>query len=331
MLDGPRWRGPISDHFDGTRFHNLRPFHRVGLGDLLRWLATRRPGPWERVAGAAPVAPPSARITDGDALRLTFISHSTLLLQQAGSNVLTDPVWAERASPFSFAGPKRVRPAGIRLEELPPIDVVVISHNHYDHLDIATLAKLEEAHRPRFVVPLGNRALLHGGAGIAESRIDELDWWDEVDHGAVRIAAVPAQHFANRGTADRDETLWCGFVVRGAGGTTYFAGDTGDGPHFAQIRLRYGPPRLALIPIGGYLPRWFMGPVHIDPPEAVAAHRTLEAHTSVAIHWGTFPLSDEGRDQPLEDLARALTAQGVPPEQFWTMGFGESREIPKAP
>jgi L-ascorbate metabolism protein UlaG (beta-lactamase superfamily) len=285
-------------------------------------MATRKPGPWRPYADAPPGPPPPARV---DGLRATFVNHATVLVQIDGLNVLTDPVWSDRTSPIGWAGPRRARPPGIRFEDLPPIDVVLVSHNHYDHLDVDTLRRLQAAHRPRVLTGLGNAPTLQG-AGIADPV--ELDWGQGADLSPrVRATFVEQRHFSGRGLGDHDATLWGGFVVEGPGGPVYFAGDTGYGPHFAEHRARYGAPRLALLPIGAYLPRWFMSPVHMCPDEAVRAHLDLGAEASLAIHWGTFPLADDGQDEPLEALREALAAADVPGERFRALGFGEGWDL----
>ncbi|HWP34565.1 MAG TPA: MBL fold metallo-hydrolase, partial [Thermodesulfobacteriota bacterium] len=323
-LSGPRYRGPVSDHFDGRRFFNQVHKPR-GTLEVLRWRLTRRPAPWPARIEAPPGPPPPARVGRGE-LRVTFVGHATTLVQMDRLNVLTDPHWSERASPVSWAGPRRVRPPGIPFEALPPVDLVVISHNHYDHLDLPTLERLAARHAPRILVPLGNRPLL-ASAGIG--RVEELDWWQGVEVApGVRAHLVPAQHFSARGLFDRNATLWGGFVLEGPAGVVYFAGDTGFGPHVEQIRARFGPPRLALLPIGAYEPRWFMAYTHMSPEEAVAAHRILGAGTSVAIHFGTFPLADEPFDEPVARLARALEAARVPAGRFWVLEAGEGRAVP---
>jgi L-ascorbate metabolism protein UlaG (beta-lactamase superfamily) len=218
-----------------------------------------------------------------------------------------------------------VRPPGIRFDDLPPIDAVVVSHSHYDHLDMATLQHLHAAHHPRFFVGLGNRQLLEA-EGI--DRVTELDWWEHADlDERLAVHSVPAQHFSGRGLCDRDVTLWMGFVLRGPAGVVYFAGDTAVGPHFEQVRRRFGAPRLALLPIGAYLPRWFMERVHISPAEAVQAHETLAAQQSVAIHFGTFNLGDDGQHQATEELERAVRARAIDPARFWVLRFGEGRNV----
>jgi L-ascorbate metabolism protein UlaG (beta-lactamase superfamily) len=302
----------------------MRAVPHGGFGSFLRWQWSREPGKWTERRG--PVGPrPPARVASGG-LRVTFVNHATALVQQDGVNLLTDPIWSERCSPFSWIGPRRKQPPGIRFEDLPPIDVVVLSHNHYDHLDLPTLRRLAERDRPRFFVGLGNRALLER-AGI--QRVDELDWWQTVPLGeGVELTGVPAQHFSNRGLFDRDGTLWLGYLLRGPAGTTYFAGDTGAGPHFAEIRRRYGSPRLALLPIGAFRPEWFMGGVHVTPEDAVAAHETLGAATSVGIHFGTFPLADDGEEEAPAALRAALARR---PEasrpRFLMLAAGEGHDV----
>ncbi|HUP44004.1 MAG TPA: MBL fold metallo-hydrolase, partial [Thermoanaerobaculia bacterium] len=316
----PRHDGPKSDHFDGKRFHN----HQSGWqseGSFLKWQLTREPGPWRAWVDDSPGPPPPPRV-DGGGLRVTFVNHATTLIQMDGVNILTDPIWSERCSPVSWAGPKRHRPPGIRFEDLPEIDAILISHNHYDHLDLPTLRRFQP--RPPIISHLGNGGLLAKN-GIGGAR--ELDWWQETAiSDRVRITAVPAQHFSARALSDRDANLWGGFVISGPSGNVYFAGDTGWGKHFDEIGQRFGPIRLALLPIGAYLPRWFMKPAHIHPAEAVDAHHALRASTSVAIHFGTFRLGDDGEMQPVEDLRRAIAGKGNP--RFWILGFGEGRDVP---
>lgn len=322
----PRWEGPTTDHFDGKRFSNLPPVEQPRFRDLLKWRRTKDPGHWPEFVNAEPGPMPPALVQCDD-LRVTFINHSTVLVQTAGINLLTDPIWSERASPLKRLGPRRHRPPGIRFESLPPIDVVVVSHNHYDHMDVPTLRRLAEEHAPDILVGLGNADWLErkGVAGATD-----LDWWQtrEVAEG-ISVTGVPAQHWSLRGLADRDRTLWLGFVIDTPCGKTYFAGDTGFGPHFAEIRERLGAVRLALLPIGAYRPRWFMQTSHIDPAQAVQAHRALEAGTSIGVHFGTFALGDDGRVEPLIELDRVMPADVRP--QFWVLDEGESRLVPAGP
>ena len=301
-----RYRGPVTDHFDGRRFHN----HQSGWqseGSFIKWQVTKKPGAWPKWIDAEPGPAPLTKVDDGR-VRVTWVNHATMLVQMDGVNVLTDPIWSERCSPVSFAGPKRHRLPGIRFEELPPIDAVLVSHNHYDHLDLPTLKRLRA---PRILTPLGNSAIMsrHGIANAVD-----LDWWQDAEiSDRVKVIQVPAQHFSARGLHDRDAALWGGFVISGPSGHVYFAGDTGWGRHFAEIGERFGEIRTALLPIGAYLPRWFMKSAHISPAEAVDAHRAVRARTSIAMHYGTFRLGDDGEAEPLNDLRAALAGKGNPP------------------
>ena len=246
---------------------------------------------------------------------MTLINHSTLLLQNQGLNVLTDPIWSARASPFLF-GPRRRRAPGVQWQDLPRIDIVLLSHNHYDHLDLPTLRRLADRGQSQFIVPIGLARLLRS-RNI--NPVHELDWGESLPVAGMTVYGVPALHFSARGLFDRNKTLWCGYVIRAADQTIYFAGDTGFGTHFALIRARFGEPRLALLPIGAYAPRWFMSPVHMAPDEAVRAHVILGARTSIAIHHGTFQLADEGIDRP-----RQLLTACAPPDSFLILNNGQS-------
>ena len=312
IFAAPRYRGPVTDHFDGAHFYNRRA-GRQRDGAFLKWMLNRQRGHWQWLD--EPYGPPPPTRVAGGELRVTFINHATTLLQLDGMNILTDPVWSERVSPLGFLGPRRHRRPGIRFEDLPPIDLVQVSHNHYDHLDIPTLKRLRGC---KIMTPLGNAALMRRH-GIAAS---ELDWWQSEGP----ITAVPAQHFSARGMSDRNRNLWSGFVIASRFGNVYFAGDTGWGDHFAEIGPRFAPIRLALLPIGAFLPRWFMCLVHIDPAEAVKAHHVLGACTSVAIHFGTFALGDDGQFEPVRDLQKAVAADGNP--RFWVLEHGEGRDVP---
>ncbi len=296
---------PFPAHFDGERFYNPGVAAPRGFSDLLRWKLTSRPDRSPRFIPDVVQSTPPSQVAGSD-LRVTLINHSTVLLQHNGWNILTDPIWSRRASPLRWAGPHRRRSPGVRPDDLPPIDAVLLSHNHYDHLDLATLRWLVRHRTPTFVVPTGVGQLLES-ASIGP--VHELDWGDTQSIGSTSVCSVPAVHFSARGIRDRNKTLWCGYAIRAEGGVVYFAGDTAFGPHFAQIRDHVGPPRLALLPIGAYAPRWFMAPVHMTPEEAIRAHDILGAQTTIGTHYGTFQLADDGLDQP----PRVLAAHSPPP------------------
>jgi L-ascorbate metabolism protein UlaG (beta-lactamase superfamily) len=295
----PKYRGPKSDHFDGKRFHNVPPTRHAGFTDMLKWLTNRDEGRWAKWLEITPAAPPPRRVPGGE-LRVTWVNHSTFLIQTENVNILTDPIWSERCSPVQWAGPKRHHAPGIRFQDLPQIDAVIISHNHYDHMDVPTLQRLARASAPRVYAGLGNAAFLKGA--------HDLDWWESAPLAQdVRVHCVPAQHFSSRGLTDRDANLWCGFVLETPHGSIYFAGDTGYGPHFQKIRERFGAMRLALLPIGAFRPEWFMCSVHISPRDAVRAARDLQAQVSIPMHYFTFHLGDDGQEEPREVLRRELT------------------------
>lgn len=314
----------IRSNFDGRRFHNLTPRHH-GFSSLLRWAATRRPGAWRKWTDARPGPPPPMSSQN---LRVTFVNHSTFLLQLDGVNILTDPIWSERASPLTWIGPRRHRAPGIRFEDLPPIHLVLLSHDHYDHMDISTLKVIANVHRPAIYTGLGNarRLAKHGIWNVTE-----LDWWSMVTTPkGMRISAVPAQHFSGRSPFDRDTTLWCGFVVEGAAATVCFAGDTALGPHFEQIGQQFPGIDLAILPIGAFRPEWFMSEVHMAPAEAVRAHLQLGAQCSIASHFGTFRLADDGQHEAVEQLNAALGQAKLNGTEFFVMGFGDGREVKAA-
>ena len=311
-----------SNHFDGRRFFNPngangQPFWRVP-----RLLLTPRTR-WPSEVPVEPRRPPNP---GPDEVVVTFVGHATVLIQAAAANVLIDPVYSRRASPVSFAGPRRVRAPGVRFDDLPAISLVLLSHNHYDHCDLGTLRLLERRFHPPVVTPLGNGRLLRS-AGFRQ--IEELDWWQSASAAPLPVTLTPAQHFSARGPFDRNRALWGGFVLEAGGQRILHAGDSGYGPHFREIAAGRGPIDLALLPIGAYEPRWFMQAVHMNPAEAVQAHLDLAARQSLAIHFGTFQLTPEGIDEPVRELARALRERDVPAERFQTVEAGESVRLGK--
>ncbi|HZE22051.1 MAG TPA: MBL fold metallo-hydrolase [Desulfobaccales bacterium] len=310
-------------------FHNRHLDSRSRVLDLWRWQLGF--GPQEEPALPRGMVPPyqAAIITpdlvqlnrpDPAKIQVTWVGHSTFLIQMAGVNILTDPIWSERASPVTFAGPKRHAPPGLKWQNLPTIDAVVISHNHYDHLDLATVKRL--GNQSGFFVPLG-LARWFNEAGL--SNVVELDWGESAGLGSIKLHSVPAQHFSSRGLFDRDVSLWSSWVLEGPSGRVFFSCDTGYSPDFKEIGERFSPVRLSLLPIGGYQPRWFMRPMHVDPPEAVKIHQDLRSRQSIGMHWGTFKLTDEPLGEPPLYLARSLAEASLAPESFLVLKIGETR------
>jgi L-ascorbate metabolism protein UlaG (beta-lactamase superfamily) len=269
------------------------------------------------------VAQPSRRPPqlDGAAAVITFVGHSTFLIQTAAGNLLTDPIYSDCAGPLNRLGPRRVRPPAVRFDDLPPIAAVLLSHNHYDHCDRRTLKMLADRFDPIVVTPVGNGPLVRS-AGIR--RVEELDWWNAATSSAFRITLTPAQHFSARTPFDRNRALWGGFVLAIDAWNLYFAGDTAYASFFHDVRERLGPINLAVLPIGAYEPRWFMQAVHMNPAEAVQAHLDLNATESIGMHFGTFQMTAEGIDDPLRALADACESRDVSASRFRTLGFGES-------
>jgi L-ascorbate metabolism protein UlaG (beta-lactamase superfamily) len=251
-----------------------------------------------------------------------------VLLQMDGFNILCDPHWSERASPVQGIGPRRHCAPGLNFEDLPPIDIVLVSHDHYDHFDIPTLRHISAKWNPHLIVPLGVRNRLRENNVTGASEATELDWWQMVAISSeLVITAVPARHFSGRTLSDRNRTLWSGYVLQGSFGGVYFAGDTAYGQHFAEIKRRLPPIRVAFLPIGAYKPQWFMSPFHMCPEEAVRAHGDLGAESSIGIHFGTFALADDGQTEPLDELQRVLESSGEARPQFCTLTPGQSKHF----
>ena len=316
---GPAPIGGASDHFDGTRFFN--PGHPTDkpLSAMLRWQWDAR---WRGGRAHWPVAfpsplPPARPPARSGGLRVTFIGHASFLVQVAGRNILIDPVFAERTSPLAWLGPRRVNPPGIAWDDLPEIDAVLLTHGHYDHLDLATLARLWRRFRPLVVAPLGNDAVIR--RRHPEIAVSVLDWGEARALGGGVVAHLaPALHWSARWPWDRRMALWGAFVLTTPAGVLYHAGDTafGDGALFRAVRARFGPPVLAHLPIGAYAPRWFMANQHMDPAEAVAAFLACGAERALGFHWGTFQLTDEAIMAPADGLASALAAAGIDGQRF---------------
>lgn len=318
----PYYQGPVSDHFDGLSFSDGRPVTK-GLIDVWKWQTAKR----EREVfpahyPAPPKDKPPARV---DGVRLVHLGHASFLYQLAGLNIVIDPVYAERASPFSFIGPRRVNEPGVAFDDLPKIDAVLITHNHYDHLDLETLARLHERDRPRMIMPLGNDTIVK--SRIPDGRAEAFDWADRVAlSDAVSVTLVPSYHWSARGAFDRRMALWCSFIIEAAGRKIFHIGDTGyhDGSLYERLGTEHGPFDLAVLPIGAYEPRWFMWDNHMNPEEAVKVMLSLRAARAVGHHWGTFQLTDEGVGRPPEALNAALAQAGLPQERFAAMRPGLS-------
>lgn len=309
--------------FDGLKFNNLEPFKDKSFWTLLKWrLNAEGDVKWPEEVKSKVYKPKVKRTKDST--HIYVINHATVLIQINGVNILTDPTYADRASPFSFAGPKRARMPGILFDDLPKIDFVLISHNHYDHLNLETLKRLQTRDNPLILAGLGNQKLLKG-EGLKNVKV--MDWWEQHDISPIKIIFVPAQHWSARTPWDKRETLWGGFYITSSDKKIYFAGDTGYGKFFKLIKEKLGSPDLALLPIGAYEPRWFMKNAHINPEEAVWAFQDLGAARAIGIHFGTFKLTDEGIDQPVIDLTKAIKKYKLLPGKFIAPEFGQHYEI----
>jgi L-ascorbate metabolism protein UlaG (beta-lactamase superfamily) len=300
------------------------PGHRVQaeFRDLMKWQLSGNRQKWPLNIENKIQAPPPTRVT-GKELGVTWIGHSTVLIQTAGLNILTDPFFSKRASPFQFIGPKRIRDPGIAIRDLPPIDLILLSHNHFDHLDAPALQLLKRYHDPKLITTLNN------GCYIKNYPCTELDWRQSFEHGAARITLMPALHWSKRGVSDTNKALWGAFVIETQGGIIYFAADTGygTGETFREVKSKFGAPRLSLLPIGAYEPRWFMKPQHMNPEEAVQAHVDLGSAKSLAIHHGTVQLTDEAMDAPVSALTEALARHKIEKADFIVSEIGQSIQI----
>jgi len=334
-----------SDHYDGEHYFNPSAEQsatpagnqprRGSYSWIKRWILGGDWSEWNPGQDLSPGPRPAARVPEG-AMTVIPVGHATFLIQMDGLNILTDPIWSERCSPVSWAGPRRHRTPGIRFEDLPPIDVVLVSHNHYDHLDRPTLEKLARKGVPLSLTALGNRQLIRD-AGIPA--VVEMDWWQSFRLSPqVVVTLVPAQHFSARTLWDRNKTLWGGFVISGPSGHLYFAGDTGYGPHFREIFRRFGPIRVAILPIAPFRlqqpadpPLAYGSIVHMGPVEAVQAHLDLGADVSIAAHFRVFQLGPDGFDDAVNLLASTLKKQRIRSDTFITPQFGKTIALPELP
>ena len=314
-MKNPYYSGPKSDHFDGEKFFNpgQAPSDK-SLLDVLRWRLAGTRSRWPRLVAARSGIVPDHSVSG---LRITCIGHSSLLIQVDGMNLLVDPVWSERASPFRFVGPRRRNRPAVALRDLPPIHVILVTHNHYDHMDLSTLKELWETHRPRLLMPLGNDSILQ--AVLEHVAVSVGDWWETFELSEqVRATIVPSYHWSSRGIRDHRMALWGGFFLETSRGLIYCAGDSayGDGAIFSEIARRCGSPDVAVLPIGAYAPRWFMRTQHVHPQESVKIAKACNASHMLGVHWGTFPLTDELFNEPPHLLQSAAAEQGVSAQAF---------------
>ncbi|HEY2897225.1 MAG TPA: MBL fold metallo-hydrolase [Gemmatimonadaceae bacterium] len=300
----PYYRGPRTDHFDGKHFFNEEPFEEQQPSELARWQLNRHRGKWPDSAAIAGPAPP-ARV-GGGVLRVTMVNHATVLLQMDSLNILTDPVWSAKVGLEGQFGVRRHRPPGIPFDSLPHIDIVLISHDHYDHMDLPSLRRLQERYHPHIITGLGNPGYL-ATQGIQGA--EQLDWWQSASLArGVRLTAVPARHWSGRTLSDRYERLWEGFVIEGARDTVYFAGDTGWGRMYRELHARWSRFTLALLPVAPFRPRWYMARKHLSPDDAVRAAIETRSAMVIPIHWGTFELGDDGESEAVDTLRAVVSA-----------------------
>jgi L-ascorbate metabolism protein UlaG (beta-lactamase superfamily) len=321
--------GPISDHFDGLNFFDPDGVPPKSLGEVLRWQfgSGRQRAEWPEWVPSPYADTPPPRVNGGK-VRLSFVGHASWLIQTSGLNILIDPVWSARVSPVSFAGPKRHNNPGIAFDALPDIDVVLVSHGHYDHLDLATLSRLAAKFAPRVVTPLGNDVTMRSADGAIKA--EAFDWHDRVElGGGVAVTLVPTRHWTARGLFDRNKALWASFVLETPAGKIYIVCDSGygDGKHFRRVAENHGPLRLAILPIGAYEPRWFMKDQHMNPADAVKALADCGAQQALAHHHGTFQLTDEAIDAPVTALGEALVEAKIERERFATLKPGQVFEV----
>jgi len=317
------YQGPVSDHFDGYQFFNPGREEPKGLGAFLRWHFRESTAKWpETYPSTFRDQPP--KLVDADKMRVSYVGHASFLLQTGGHNILIDPVWADRASPVSFAGPRRVNPPGIEFDHLPRIDTVLVTHNHYDHMDVALIARLWARDNPRIITPLGNDTILR--SAVAGLVAEAFDWEAAIPLSAATLVHVePTQHWSARGAFDRRHALWASFVVESPAGKIYCVGDSGfgEGWAFRRVAKRHPEIELALLPIGAYEPRWFMRTQHMNPDESVQSLLLCGARRAIGHHWGTFQLTNEPIDAPVQALEAALAQHGVEGGRFQAFRPGQ--------
>ncbi len=324
----PYYDGPVSDHFDGVNFFNPEGHPPKGFVDLLKWQMGGGRKKWPKTYPSPHNDMPPEQV-GGEDLRVSFIGHASVLIQTGGLNILTDPVWSQRCSPVTWAGPKRVNQPGIKFEDLPPIDVVLLSHNHYDHLDVVTLSRLKADHNPLIVTPLGNDRILKDYD--ADFRIEVGDWGDTFElSDTMKVSLEPMHHWSARGMGDRRNALWAAFMLQGPAGQIYHIGDTGfhGGENYRDVKERYGPIRLAILPFGAYEPRDFMRHQHQNPDESVQGHILCGTEHTLGHHWGTFQLTDESIEEQLEALDAARQKHNISADVFRALQPGQFWDVP---
>ena len=321
-VGGPSYKGPVSNYYNGETFHYKNQEINKSITDLLKWKFSGKQSTWPENIKVKQVKIKQERVYKD--IAITFINHSTFLIQADGINILTDPVWSERVSPFSWAGPKRSRLPGVKYKDLPPIDIVLVGHNHYDHLDIETLKLLHKDHKPKFIVGLGVDLLLKE-EGI--DNVKALGWRESINISNIEYHFVECQHWSARGLFDKNVTLWGSFIIKLSNKSIYFASDTGYSEHFKEQRKIYGAMDISLLPIGAYEPRWFMKSQHMNPEEAVKSHIDLESGFTIGMHFGTFQLTDEAIDTPEKELQLALLKYNITKEKFIAPVFGQQFRI----
>ncbi len=326
----PYYQGSKTAHFDGVRFNNLDPVQSHSFSDFVKWRLNRNKGVWPPVFSEVVFDVPPEKVERED-LRVTFVGHSTVLIQTESLNILTDPIWSGFASPVSGVGPQRIQLPGILFNKIPKIDLILVSHSHYDHLDLPTIRRLVRRDDPMIVVPLGNDVIIQ--QEDATARIKALDWGESyAATDLVNIYLQPVQHWSARTMWDHNKALWGSFVIETPGGNIYFAGDTGygEGYNFIRTQKEFGQFRLALLPIGAYKPRWFMEHNHLNPEEAVLAHKKLNAKQSLGIHFGCFKyLADDGYEEPVDDLREAKREHHLNDADFRVLKVGGSWDVLK--
>lgn len=316
-----------SDHHNGEHFFNPHVAQEGvklprGLLSVIKMYRQTERAKWPTNVKNFPNLRLHEKLKDNE-IAVTFVNHATVLIQLPGFNILTDPVWSERASPFAWVGPKRARKPGIAFMDLPKIDLVLVSHNHYDHMDVMALRMLQHKFAPKFFVALGDKTLARS---IGLKDVEEFDWWQNSKvNASIDVTFVPTQHFSARGLFDRNHSLWGSYMIRHNNHLIYFGGDSGYSKHYQEIFEKFGAVDLAFLPIGAYEPRWFMKTVHMNPAEAVQAHQDIKSKQSVGIHYGTFQLTAEAIDQPVIDLKVALKESGIGEDKFVALGEGQTK------